>query len=95
MSAVTGLGRRAGANASNTYLASQTPAGIQLDAGRLALSGLGAARAAGGMLQARFRLAVPPGADGSYRLRCMCGPLPLLAANRARDPQILCTAPAP
>lgn len=86
MPAVAGLGRRAGANASNTYLASQTPAGIQLDAGRLVLSGLGAARGAGGTLQARFRLAVPPGADGSYRLGCMCGPLPLLAANSAWTP---------
>ena len=82
---MTGLGRRAGANASNTYLASQTPAGIQLDAGRLALSGLGAARTATGMLQARFRLAVPPGADGSYRLGCMCGPLPSLVPKKRPD----------
>ena len=67
---------RAGAVASNTYLAAQTPGGIQLDRGTLVLSGLEAAKTGGAVLQARFRLGVPPGADKLYRLGCMCGPLP-------------------
>lgn len=36
------------------------------------LDGLEAAHSGAGMLQARFTLAVPPGADSSFRLGCMC-----------------------
>lgn len=67
-----GLTQRAGAVASNTYLAAQSPGGIQLDKGTLALSNVEAAKSGSANLQARFRLGVPPGADNSYRLGCMC-----------------------
>ncbi|KAK9837455.1 hypothetical protein WJX81_003838 [Elliptochloris bilobata] len=63
--------------ANNTYLAAQTPTGIQLDAGRLALSSLEAAKSGGKTLQSRFWLAVPPGADNSYKLGCIVANGPL------------------